>query len=242
MRIVVFDLWGDFGHFKIPYTTSSPLTFPIPPKTALYGIIGAIMGYDKNEYLENFEQGNWSFSLSIKKPIQKMYIPENLINTKEVKLFARMPKNKSCRTQINFEFLKDPFYRIYVTSENNEELNKLKNLLEEHKSFYSISLGISECLANFKFVGVYNVEKQRSKEFVDISSIVPLYSLKDNLEINFLEDSKKYLKVHLPLEMKKDRELVKTGDFILEANGKTISAKVPEFLSIEELREKILLF
>ncbi|MDI3478645.1 MAG: CRISPR-associated protein Cas5h, partial [Thermoanaerobacterium sp.] len=31
MKSLIFDIYGDFGHFKKYYTTSSPLTFSFPP-------------------------------------------------------------------------------------------------------------------------------------------------------------------------------------------------------------------
>ena len=46
-KVLVFDIWSEYGHFKKPYTTTSPLTFSIPSRTALTGIIGAILGIEK---------------------------------------------------------------------------------------------------------------------------------------------------------------------------------------------------
>ena len=44
MKCLVFDIKGDYGHFKKYYTTSSPLTFSIPPRTTVSGMIGALIG------------------------------------------------------------------------------------------------------------------------------------------------------------------------------------------------------
>ena len=52
MKCLVFDIKGDYGHFKKYYTTSSPLTFSIPPRTTVSGMIGALIGLDKEEYLK----------------------------------------------------------------------------------------------------------------------------------------------------------------------------------------------
>ena len=242
MEIVVFDLWGDYAHFRVPYTTSSPLAFPIPPKTALYGIVSAVLGYDKNNYLEIFNKENWEFAISIKNKITTVRIPENLINTKAVKMFSRMPRGKACRTQINIEFLKAPYYRIYVSSENHKELNRLKQLLKEHKSNYTISLGISECLANFKYIGSYPKVESKNNDFFEISSIIPLKYIQNSSKIDFLKEDSKFLRVHLPLEMKPDRELVESKDFLLEATGKNIRAKLEYCIYLEQLKENILLF
>jgi len=238
MRIVVFDLYGSYGHFRVPYTTSSPITFPVPPKTALYGIIGAILGYDKGSYLEIFSKEHWAFAVSLRRSISKINIPENFVNTKEAKMFAKMPKNKSCRTQINMEFLKNPYFRIYVTSNNRDRLDKLELMLKEHKSVYTPVLGLSECLANFKFIGCFDSENKSCDDFVEICSILPL---SETVKINFLQQDKKFLKVHLPTEFNDRRELIESKDFLIEATGKAVYAKVENYIAVDGLNENIVM-
>ncbi|HPS31103.1 MAG TPA: type I-B CRISPR-associated protein Cas5b [bacterium] len=243
MKIVVFDLWGDYGHFKVPYTTTSPLTLPIPSKTALYGIIGAMLGYDKRNYLRYFQNKVWKVAIGLKNPVAKTHIAENLLNTKVVKMFARMEKGKSCRTQIRFEFLKNPSFRVYVTSSDVSELQKLADTLFAHKTAYSVSLGISECLANFNFVGCFEENEKNSNDcFIELNSVLPLSSIHSSSEIDVTRSDRKYIKVHAPLEMKEDRELIQSEDFLVETNGKTIFAKIQNFVQIKELNESIVLF
>ena len=247
-KILVFDIWADYGHFRVPYTTSSPITYPVPPKTAIYGIIGAILGYakridDKNVYLKYFQDEKWKVAISIKNPIKTVYIPENFIDTKRAKLFGRMRKDKPSRTQINLEFLKDPFYRLYITSSDTYGLTELKSYLAEHKTVFTLSLGLSECLSNFKYIGFFEYEEMNTDEdYVEICSIIPFENLLNSNQINFLEKSSKFLKIHLPLEMKPDRELIKSGYFLIEANGNTIKYKKGKFFHVKELNENILLF
>ncbi|WP_022670961.1 type I-B CRISPR-associated protein Cas5b [Hippea alviniae] len=242
MKILVFDIWADYGHFRVPYTTSSPLTLSVPSKTVLYGIISAILGYDKDSYLEHFQDNQWRFAVGIKKPIKTVYIPENFIDTKSAKMFGRMPKNKPRRTQINLEFLKEPYFRIYATSEN-DKLVRLKNLLENHKSTYTVSLGLSECLANFKYIGLFGLEKRQANDKpVEIVSIIPLNKLTEPSQVDFLSENSKFLKIHIPLEMKPDRELIKSGYFLIEANGNPIKLKSGEYYHVKELDENIFLF
>jgi len=54
MKVLVFDLFGDFAHFRKYYTTTSPLTFSFPPPPTIAGILGAIYGASKEEYLDIF--------------------------------------------------------------------------------------------------------------------------------------------------------------------------------------------
>lgn len=57
MQVLVFDIWGDYGHFSRFYTTTSPLTFSFPPPPTIARILGAIYGAGKNEYLNMFGIG-----------------------------------------------------------------------------------------------------------------------------------------------------------------------------------------
>lgn len=242
--IVVFDLFGDFGHFKVPYTTTSPLTFPFPPKTAIYGILSAILGLDKNSYLNHFQNKVFKVGISTRNPVKKITIAENFINTKVAKMFARMSSTKSSRTQIRVEFLKDPRFRIYCTSNNTEMLLQLNELLKEHKTQYTISLGLSECLANISYVGLHEEQKMsKPSDFILLNSVLPLEFLEENTDLKIsLNSDRKYLKIHMPVEMKEDRELIESAYFLIESSGSTIEVKPKEYYRLEDLKENIILF
>ena len=51
-KIVEIALSGRFAHFRRFYANASPLTYDLPPRTALAGLIGAIMGWDEAACLE----------------------------------------------------------------------------------------------------------------------------------------------------------------------------------------------
>jgi len=230
-EVLVFDIAADYAHFKKYYTTTSPLTFAIPPKTTLYGLIGAILGLDKDEYLNQFQAGDCQIGIKIKKPITKTRISLNLINTKKATLMSRIEN----RTQIRTEYLKNIKYRIYFHHQNKELYNNLKNKLKEHKSVYSISLGLSENLANYKFIGEYKVNKiENYKQWVDIDTVLRID--KENLnkgEIDFGLSGREYFSDKVALEMKPDREVTDYGQIVFERQGKSIKAKPKEYYQLE---------
>ncbi len=194
MKVVVFDFYSDLGHFKAPYTTTSPLTLPVPSKTAIYGIIGAIIGLDKDDYLKSFKIGSCKVAIQLNSPVRKTYISENLLNSKAVKMFARMNSHKSApRTQIKFEMLKNPSFRLYIQHDNSSLMSRLEENLKSHKTEYSVSMGLSECLANFEYVDSCNICETYDNGFVGIDSLVPMELVKgvDSLEF---DDELKILK------------------------------------------------
>lgn len=244
MKILVFDVSALYGHFRVPYTVTSPLTFPVPSKTALYGMIGAIIGLDKNSYLEQFQNKSCLCSIQLLKPIKKTHIAANYINTKNVQMFSRMDSQKKApHSQVKVEYIKDLAFRFYIYLEESTLFTELENMLSEHKTAYTLSMGLSECIANFNFIGTFEAEKVKTcDQFLDVASIVPLNQIMSPNSINFVEEGRKFLKVHLPLEMKPDRELLETGDFIIESNAKSVSLKTDEIFKINELNTNILLF
>ena len=45
--ILIFDISSEFGHFRKYNTTTSPLSYSIPTRTAVAGILGAILGMER---------------------------------------------------------------------------------------------------------------------------------------------------------------------------------------------------
>jgi CRISPR-associated protein Cas5h len=238
--LIVFDIFADFAHFKRPYTTTSPVTFPIPSKPTLYGMISAIIGLDKDHYLEQFYNCGAKVAIRIKNPVHKTYIAENLINTKE-----GMAKIKN-RTQVKIEFLKNVAYRIYVSHPQEDISSRLLQNLKAHKAHYTFSMGLSECIGNFEFVGQFQSisrNNNNSSDYIEIHSVIPTASLiKDDDTVIKFEPKKEIFRVSLTAEMNTQREIQQMTDIVFERNGRPIRAKVNSYEEIPGLKENILLF
>lgn len=229
-KVLVFDVWGDYAHFRRFYTTTSPLSFPIPPRTALCGLIGAIIGLEKegNDYLNYFSTESAHIALKLLNPIKKIVIAENLIDTKT----ARGPGMNliTNRTQIRFEFLKDQKYRIYFCcpSEEDNLYQKLKYNLVNHKTKYTPCLGLSENIANFKFEGEFAIKDfPPSNLYIPISTLIPLQKTASDNGISF-EAEGEYFSIRVPVELDTQRIVTKYSDIIFDRNGRPIKAKLIE--------------
>ncbi len=239
-KILAFDVWADYAHFRKFYTTTSPLTFSFPPRTALCGLIGAIVGLSKeeNKYLDYFSLDEVFIGVRIINPIKKTMIAQNLIHTKD----AKGPGMNliTQRTQIRFEYLKNPKYRIYFAyAGTNEKLSKLKNLLAAHKTVYTPVLGLSENLANFEYVGEFDFRFLQTDNFVPINSVIPLGQVREN-GTKFDYDAEYFTERH-PLMLDRERTVEKYDDILFERNGATVEVKTKEgFFELQNgEREKI---
>jgi len=223
--VLVFDLWGDLGHFKKPYTTTSPLSFAFPPRPTLAGIISAIIGLGKKEYPNYFPKKDANIGLRLLRPVKKIRISHNLIDTKKAQLFSRIRQ----RTQIRFEYVKNPKYRIYFHHKDTELYDRLKNLLATHECVYTVSLGLSELLANFEYIGEFNLERETNKEPTTIHSVVPDQAIK---KVEF-EEGKEYFSANIPLEMNSERVVTQFGTVLYERNAKPLLARTESCYKVE---------
>lgn len=115
MKVLAFDIWGEYAHYKKIYATTSAVSYCLPTKTSLYGYISTILGFEKNnnQYLKYFQDKECLIGIQIMKPIVMQRININLRAT-----FGRM-KPTDNRKPTMMEFVYQPMYRIYFFHRQN---------------------------------------------------------------------------------------------------------------------------
>lgn len=200
LKCLVFDIYGEYGHFRKYYTTASPLTYSIPPRTAVCGMIAAIIGIDREEYLKYFRRDDAYISLRLLKRVKKLRLGLNYILTEDAPVSFVRFKN---HTPINMEYLKDPAFRIYFYHKDPGIYEKLKICLETGKTCYTPCLGLSEHVAFLKYAGEFEAYSViNSSGMVEIQSVIP--DRDKSLSI-FFEDGE-YMKEMMPNELGEKRE------------------------------------
>jgi CRISPR-associated protein Cas5h len=232
MKILTFDVFGDYAHFRKYYTTTSPLTFSFPPPPTIAGLLGAICGIPKEETLKVFNlYDNWQVALKIINPVKKIRIGVNFINTKDNKyLTLYRTKTHEPRTPIRTEFVKLPRYRVYLIHKDKKIFEKLIEFIQFHRCVFTVSLGLSELLADFSFVGLYDYEELRNYNGY-ISSIIPIKRLVG--KGIYIEPERKYFKEKIPFKMNPERIIEIYEDVIYEPEGKPIKACIDVAYKIE---------
>ncbi|MGG3739057.1 type I-B CRISPR-associated protein Cas5b [Aeribacillus pallidus] len=231
MNVLTFDISADFGHFRKIYSTSSPLTYSIIPPTSFYGIIGAIIGLEKeeNKYLQYINHETTKVAIQLINSVKKIRLGLNHINTKG-NVWIPKQRREGARTQIRTEFLRFPRFRCYVHLRNEELFQQLVYYVKEHKNVYTVSMGLSECIANIEFVSLETFKNRTDKEAVEIVTAIPerlLQTLK-------IEAGKEYLKERLPIEMNSERIVSSYDEVLFEANGQPLIASVSSYWTNEQ--------
>lgn len=227
-KIIIFDIWGDYAHFRKFYTTTSPLTFSFPPRTAISGIISAILGIDKKEYLKYFLKRDAYIGLKIMDTVKTIRIGENLLDTKKTPSSFFIIEQ---RKPIRFELLKDAKFRIYFYHSDNNIYSNLIDLLSNHKTVYTISFGLSEFLANYSYIGEFGISEKKNynSNVIYIDSVIPTDLVK-KVEFN---NSKEYFIINQPSEMTENRIVTEFREYIFEKNGESLSVVIENYYELE---------
>ena len=242
-EILIFDISSEYGHFRKYNTTTSPLSYSIPTRTAIAGFLGAILGMEREvadgvypegaiPVQEFFSKANSEIAIQVINPVKKENVAMNLINTK--KSFYDL--TRAGRTQIEFELVKHAKYRIYLALNNNEAVFKeLKERIKSKNHHFSPYLGLAQFTATIDFVDVKPAEfiENRDKQFIEISTAVNLSKLKEEQPIDF-DYSAMYSANNMPIEMNRNREVQEYSEVLIEKNGNPVKAKVENYFNIEK--------
>lgn len=149
MKGILFELKGDWGHFRKPETNNNPLTHDFITKTALIGLIGAVLGKERDEMKSLFPQlsEDFLYGVCVKKAVKK----ESWAFTMRyvVDLMQKAPKQ--------MEFLKNPENQIALALKNENSasvFDEFVSAIRKDESKFTPVLGLHNCPAEIEFVSV----------------------------------------------------------------------------------------
>lgn len=170
MKAYQIKISGNWGHFKKPETNNNPLTHDLITKTALIGLIGSILGIERQEMKKSFPELSESllYGVQLLSPVKKVswgFTSRTAINPTK----SGSPKY--------FEFLKKPEYKITLALKNELSLTRFEQFLEAVKnseSIYTPVLGWHNCPANLEFLSegfISDIQESEFETFAFVSNI-----------------------------------------------------------------------
>lgn len=167
-KVLGMDVWADYANFRRPYSTTSPLTYPFPTRTAVAGLASTILGLQRDSYYDIFSEENSKIGIQLLMPVKKKYMGFNLIDTKKGYYLWDIRDNP--RTQIQYELLVNPMYRIYLWLKSDTLYYELKERLSTHRSHYTPYLGMAQMIANFRYIDEFGVVARQANQ-TEVSTV-----------------------------------------------------------------------
>ena len=226
MRGFLFDIRGNWAHYRKPETNNNPLTHDFITKTALIGLLGAVLGIERKEMAELFPQFSEDllYGVCVRTPVKKESWAFTLRYV--VDFFQKAPKQ--------MEFLKNPGNRVAMALKNERSavyFDAFQAAIEEREARFTPILGLHNCPAELSFV-VAGEFHASNGEFTTQSFITEHHQLKMDKLVNtsafakgfrlgveriptfqnndFWNPPEKYVRVIYPSEGK---EVIASGDY-----------------------------
>ena len=180
MRVLTFDLVGKMAHFRKYYANNTAMSFSVPPRTTLMGVLAAILGLPRDSYYAALSGQQLRLGVGVRSPLKKSF---HRLNFLKVEASRDLDGSKG-RIQLPFEVvtgydLARDFvrYRVYVapTAEGTDIFNQLvARLTTGHGPHFSLSLGTANFLAALEHVRLHAQAREASSTAVEeFHSAVP---------------------------------------------------------------------
>jgi CRISPR-associated protein Cas5h len=134
-RIMAFDLRGPLAHYRRPDTLGTHASYPFIPRTALRGLIGAVLGLAGSELLPSESRTG----VRLRSPVRTVAQELSLHGKK----WIGAGPNESFHRPTSIELVVNPHYRIYYVG---PRLDELADRLGRGQSVYHTYLGSAFCL------------------------------------------------------------------------------------------------
>jgi|UniRef100_A0A7C1NZV6 CRISPR-associated protein Cas5h len=172
--VCLFSVRGTFAHWRKWFTTTSALTYSFPPRTAVIGMVGAILGVPRSELAKRFPAQVTRIAVCPLRPIVKDRLPEKWRQGPPTLDKGRFRAAKMIEPfQENLEVIRRPHYRVVFWHRDERLMNELRERLQQKRWVYSPCMGIMGFLADIEWEGE-DVAKLLEVEQADIRSVLPL--------------------------------------------------------------------
>ncbi len=224
MKILVFDIYGKFAHFRKFYTNSSSLTYGIPPRTTITGIIAAIMGLERDSYYDEFNSDN------LKIAVKKIGTTQKIIQTLNYMRATTMNEliiGKE-HTQVPFEILRgkdNVRFRIYLTHRDKSIFEEIERRVKKNLFIYPPYFGSASFGCNILYVDTLKFEELRSNNYIDIGTVIRTDQVE---EINLQNYRGKLIKERMTVDFSHDRNIKEVSSYIYDDDGKSIEVKIKD--------------
>lgn len=245
MKVISFYLKGKMAHFRRFYSNSSSLTYSIPPRTTLAGIIAGLLGWERDSYYDLFSLQSCRLAVAAATPIKKSVQTLNLLKVESVN---ELNASSGFHTQTATEFI-FPFnirsgcvtYQVWFHHENADIMEQLENLLDQKGPTYgsrgiALALGTAYNLGWIEYAGALKGEEYAAGKYYEvIHSAMPRENLANISLKDMVKNEYRLVREELPLEFDQNRSITAHSlrNMIFDMNGNPIPAEVTRYIRLD---------
>lgn len=205
--VLVFDVSADLAMFRKPYTTTSLVSFPFPPPTAVAGLVGAIVGLDHGAAQGSWRADFWRHFSGTRIALGFKRVPTWLTTAVNMIKFKSPSGDMREHIQAKHQLLKKPAYRIYL--QGGGFYPELKRRLARGEFVFTPYLGAAWALAEVEFCGEFPAEDIADEESW-VNTVVPML---EGVKIDVLRSGAIHREL-VPFRLDEERRLKETVNVV----------------------------
>ncbi|OPX90219.1 MAG: CRISPR-associated protein (Cas_Cas5) [Pelotomaculum sp. PtaB.Bin104] len=229
IQLINFRLSGRFAHFLRADAGASAISYPVPPRTVIMGIIGAVLGLEKDRPQTLLEPmrvaiggripiSHWHKAKFRKDP------PESLsyVIKKSQKLEKSTKPERA--TLITQEWLFNPSFDIWVALPGTLH-SEFEARIRERRWYFQPSLGLSEMLADLEFLETPEASKL-SIGTHPVETLIP----QDSVQLDIKKCIEQKLAINL-LQMPRavtPQRVFTLASYFMERDGRPLMVKTED--------------
>ncbi|MFD3157027.1 type I-B CRISPR-associated protein Cas5b [Haloimpatiens sp. FM7330] len=220
--VLILDIKGKFAHFRKFYTNSSSLSYSVPPRTTIEGIIAAILGYERDSYYEKLCKKNFNIAVRKMKSTRKIMQSLNYIKaTKKDSVYTIGEGH----TQIPFELITSDevvHYRVYLSSVDNKIIDNIEKRAKQNKYIYAPYLGAAPFNCYIDYVDRIKGTIDKTDKSVEISTLINSSCISECC-IDLKRKDLFLVKEKMPSDILKNRVIGEINSYIYDENGSSLN-------------------
>jgi len=237
--ILKLKLTGSMAHFRKFYTNASSLSYSIPPRTAISGLIASILMLPRDSYYDILSSENLGVAIRIVpgSEMRKQFFTTNYVGNE--KLINDVSGHKQCRLELLLPAPGEKLqWLVYLgIRQDIPELQELENRIKNQNLGYDVYLGQRQFRAGIELVSIYTQDS-----FCRISESGYVDSALRKEQISKLDTSEFRINIErMPLEQaletkgkKSFRRSVRFGDLVFESSGKRLTGTFSDLIEIQD--------
>ncbi|MDF9407072.1 MAG: CRISPR-associated protein (Cas_Cas5) [Pelotomaculum sp. PtaB.Bin013] len=245
MKIISFHLRGKMAHFRRFYSNSSSLSYTIPPRTTITGIVAGLLGRERDDYYLDFSLDRCRIAVSSRAPIKKCMQKLNLL---KVESLNDLNGSSGYHSQTATELI-IPLnirtgiidYQIWLHHLDGAIMNELEEILVVESPGYK-SLGISLGLGTAYNLGwlecgkVMEGEEKKESNNQSVVSAIPTRKLHGFLIEQISAGGYRLIKEEIPLEYDHERRITERGlgNMVINLNPNPVPVKVDSYVVTDQ--------
>ena len=233
------------AHFRRFYSNSSSLTYTIPPRTTICGILAGLMGWERDSYYEQFSCINCGIAVAAKSPIKKLVQTVNLLKVESIN---ELNGSSGFHTQTATEVLmpynirkQDICYQVWLSHKNADIMDKLKHNIISHQPCYlssgiTLALGTAYNTGWIEYIGEFEGQILETGNIsARIISSIPQKTIKEIDIKNMFNADYRLIREEIPLEFDNERRLKSGGlcNMIFDLNGNPLPVVVDKCIQLD---------